>query len=294
MEGIGGKYIGYDIGMSLSALRVLVAGAGLAAVFVPATSVAQPRPVREPEQIAPPADVAAVPADATRLPNGLAYKMLAPAKESRSPARNDLITVEYTGWSADGKTVDSTVWRKKPSTFLLDRVLPGWTEGVSTMGIGEKRRWWMPEGLTYKGASGRPKGTIVFDIELLAARTSPLVPPPDVAAPPPDARKTPSGIAYKILREGPVGVRPKSSSRVVVHYTGWTTDGKMFDSSVMRGEPATLSLTDVIQGWTEGMQLMTPGEIVRFWIPQNLAYKGEPGSPKGMLVFEVELISVEG
>ena len=75
-----------------------------------------------------------------------------------------------------------------------------------------------------------------------------------------------------------------------VHYTGWTTDGKAFDSSVARGKPATFPLNRVIAGWTEGLQLMTVGEERRFWIPQDLAYKGRPGPPAGMLVFDVELL----
>ena len=78
-----------------------------------------------------------------------------------------------------------------------------------------------------------------------------------------------------------------------MHYTGWTTDGKMFDSSVVRGEPATFALDGVIPGWTEGLQLMYEGEKTRFWIPEKLAYQGQPGAPKGMLVFDVELIRIE-
>jgi peptidylprolyl isomerase len=80
---------------------------------------------------------------------------------------------------------------------------------------------------------------------------------------------------------------------VTVHYTGWTTDGQMFDSSVTRGEPATFQLSQVIAGWTEGVQLMTEGEKARFWIPQELAYKGQPGAPAGTLVFDVELLKIE-
>jgi peptidylprolyl isomerase len=79
---------------------------------------------------------------------------------------------------------------------------------------------------------------------------------------------------------------------VTVHYSGWTTDGKMFDSSVVRGTPATFPLDQVIAGWTEGLQLMVTGESRRFWIPEKLAYKGQ--DPKGMLVFDVELIAVDG
>jgi peptidylprolyl isomerase len=80
---------------------------------------------------------------------------------------------------------------------------------------------------------------------------------------------------------------------VTVHYTGWTTDGKMFDSSVSRGQPATFPLNKVIAGWTEGVQLMVEGEKTRFWIPQNLAYQGQAGAPRGMLVFDVELLKID-
>ena len=81
---------------------------------------------------------------------------------------------------------------------------------------------------------------------------------------------------------------------VTVHYSGWTTDGEMFDSSVMRGSPATFGLGQVIPGWTEGVQLMVEGEKRRFWIPAKLAYGENPqgGAPAGTLVFDVELIKI--
>jgi len=80
---------------------------------------------------------------------------------------------------------------------------------------------------------------------------------------------------------------------VRVHYTGWTTDGQMFDSSVARNEPISFGLNQVIAGWTEGVQLMVEGEKRRLWIPENLAYRGQRGAPQGMLVFDVELIEIE-
>jgi peptidylprolyl isomerase len=82
---------------------------------------------------------------------------------------------------------------------------------------------------------------------------------------------------------------------VRVHYTGWTTDGKMFDSSVMRGQPVAFGLSQVIKGWTEGVQLMKVGEKTRFWIPGNLAYGDtptRPGAPAGTLVFDIELVEI--
>jgi peptidylprolyl isomerase len=116
--------------------------------------------------------------------------------------------------------------------------------------------------------------------------------PPDVAAPPKDAAKTASGLASKVIKPGTGKVHPSATDEVTVHYTGWTTDGKQFDSS-KGGAPATFPLNGVIKGWTEGVQLMVTGETRRFWIPEPLAYGGRR-APFGMLVFDVELISIKG
>ena len=102
-----------------------------------------------------------------------------------------------------------------------------------------------------------------------------------------------SGLAYKVLRAGSGKKHPDPASRVRVHYSGWTTDGKLFDSSVSRGEPAEFPLTGVIRGWQEVLQQMVEGDRVRVWIPEALAYRGERGKPQGMLVFEIELLNIE-
>jgi hypothetical protein len=110
--------------------------------------------------------------------------------------------------------------------------------------------------------------------------------------------RTALGLAYCILQEGPPGVVPGASDTVKVHYTGWTIEGEMFDSSVQRGEPLELPLNGVIRGWTEGLRLMTPGDKARLWIPGNLGYgRREPGEgagtpPKGTLIFDIELLGV--
>ena len=123
-----------------------------------------------------------------------------------------------------------------------------------------------------------------------------LPPPPDVAAPPSDAVRTTTGLASKVLQIGMSNVRPGPRNTVRVHYTGWTPDGVMFESSVVRNEPAEFGVANVIPGWTEGLQLMVVGEKRRFWIPGPLAYD-VPGAradaPKGMLVFDVELLAVK-
>ena len=250
------------------------------------------KPAPPPTPLPAPPDVAAAPKDATTLPSGLAFKVLQPGTGSTKPAASDLVTVHYTGWTTDGKMFDSSVARNAPSSFPLDRVIKGWGEGVQLMVVGERRRFWIPQTLAYNGTPGRPAGMLVFDVELLDHVPSPTVPPADVAAPPDDAKRTASGLAYKVLKAGTGTDHPRRESRVTVHYTGWQTTGKMFDSSVMRGQPATFGLGDVIPGWTEGVQLMVVGEKTRFWIPQSIAYKGQAGSPSGMLVFDVELIAI--
>ncbi len=256
------------------------------------TFTAAPQAQRGSVPAAPP-DVAAVPADAQKSATGLASRVVTPGTGDEKPLATDVVTVHYTGWTTDGKMFDSTHTRGDAATFPLNRVILGWRECVQLMTVGETRRCWLPQELAYRGQAGKPQGVTVFDIELIDTRRSPNVAPPDVAAPPADAKRTASGLAYKVLRVGVGGRKPAAWSRVTVHYTGWTIDGKMFDSSVARGKPTTMSLDDVIRGWTEGVQLMVEGERMRFWIPESLAYKGEGGGPKGMLVFDIDLIKIE-
>ncbi len=366
-------------------------------------------PAAQPEKIMPetPADVAAAPADAVKTESGLASKVLKAGDGDKKPTATDTVTVHYSGWTTDGKMFDSSVSRGEPASFPLGGVIKGWTEGLQLMVVGEKRRFWIPEGLAYGPVvpdSGRPGGMLCFDVELLGikealkpptdfektaggvaykiskegagekpgadqivtfhftakttdgqvvqdSRTQPNPPsvprdklpkelgdligemkageqrtcwlpegqapggfivadielisfklappapatPEDVAAAPADAQKTESGIAHKVLTAGKGEEKPKAVDTVKVQYSGWTTDGKMFDSSVTRGEPAEFPLDGVIKGWTEGVQLMVVGEKRRFWIPEGLAYGPVvPGSgrPGGMLVFDIELLEI--
>lgn len=132
---------------------------------------------------------------------------------------------------------------------------------------------------------------LAFAVVACGSDDDDLAPPDDVAAPPDDATTTSSGLSYKVLAPG-FGERPTADDQVRVHYTGWTTDGAMFDSSVARGEPAVFPVRGVIPGWVEGLQLMEVGGRYRLWIPEELAYNGQPGRPAGMLVFDVELLQV--
>lgn len=122
------------------------------------------------------------------------------------------------------------------------------------------------------------------------------LPVPDFKLPTEDElTTTDSGLKY-VSHEKGEGVPPGSTDMVTVHYCGWTLDGKKFDSSFDRGETISFPLNGVISGWTEGLQLMSPGGDFTFVIPANLAY-GERGAPPAIgpnetLVFRVELHSV--
>ena len=184
---------------------------GASALPLDARQAAKPAPLP-----APP-DVAAPPADAQKTTSGLATKVIQAGKGAAKPGTRDMVTVHYSGWTTDGKMFDSSYSRGKPSTFGVGQVIKGWGEGVQLMVVGEKRRLWIPQDLAYRGQPGRPAGMLVFDIELLDIAPDPSVAPPDVASPPTDARRTPSGLAYKVLKPGTGKDHPEKGSRVTVH-----------------------------------------------------------------------------
>lgn len=376
-----------------------------------------------------PADVAAAPAGAEKTASGLASKVLKKGTGSEKPRAFDTVTVHYSGWTLDGKMFDSSEARGETTSFPLNQVIKGWTEGLQLMVVGEKRRFWIPAGLAYgenpgggrpggmlcfdvelfdikKGAeppkapanaatvpadaqkspagfpfqvvkagegdaraaehdqvtlhysvwtgdtlmessktrgeaipvkpaqlpieawkeavqlmaegeqrlvwltaeqafgenapANTPKGLVCFELEVFDIKAMPKPPEPpkapeDVAAAPADAEKTASGLQSKVVTKGSGSVHPKATDTVEVHYSGWTLDGKMFDSSVARGETTSFPLNQVIPGWTEGVQLMVEGEKRRFWIPADLAYGENPGNgaPGGTLCFDVELVKIK-
>jgi peptidylprolyl isomerase len=251
-----------------------------------------------PKPIPAPADVATPPADAQKSATGVTSKVLSPGTGTTHPAPHDMVEVNYTGWTKNGEMFDTSVG-DHPAKFPVSGVIPGWTEGLQLMVEGEKRRLWIPADLAYGEVPrrpGAPAGQLTFDIELLKVIPGPKPPevPEDVKAAPASAKKTASGLQYRVLTKGKGTTHPTATSRVEVHYSGWTTDGKMFDSSVMRGQPAQFGLNQVIKGWTEGVQLMVEGEKTRFWIPGSMAYGDtpQPGRPYGTLVFDIELIKI--
>lgn len=238
---------------------------------------------------AAPPDLVMVPADALRCPGGLAYRTLQPGKGGVSPQGDDIVIVHFSGWDASGKAFANTRAGDFPRSVALGRLMPGMQEALRAMTPGESRRLWLPEPLAFAGAAGKPKGPLVLDLELLDIHPHPSHAPLDLAAPGIDAVKK-KGLFSKVLRPGTGTAHPRASDWVTVHYSGWTMDGKSFDSSLLRGAPEVFQLKAMIEGWIEGIPLMVAGERRRFWIPQGMAYGGAVGKPAGTLVFDVELI----
>jgi FKBP-type peptidyl-prolyl cis-trans isomerase len=201
------------------------------------------------------------------------------------------VKVHYTGWLTDGTVFDSSVVRKEPITFGLDKVIKGWQEGVPGMKPGGVRRLRIPAELAYgKQAKGTipANSTLVFEIELLATEEKPMLPKLDAK----EWKKLESGLEIWDVKEGE-GDAVKKGGTVTVHYTGWLTDGKQFDSSI-GGKPITFPLSGVIKGWQEGIPGMKPGGTRRLKIPAALGYgkagAGDDIPADSVLVFEVQLI----
>ena len=229
------------------------------------------------------------PEDTEKTAGGVAYKVIKDGSGEK-PGADDVITFHLTVKTMDGETMQDSRKEQSPPSLPLDRMPPALAEVLADMNTGEQRQAWLPE-------PQAPGGFIVAELEIVSFKPAPPAPavPEDVAEVPADAEKTDSGLAFKVLSKGEGGDQPKESDTVKVHYSGWTTDGKMFDSSVTRGEPTQFPLNGVIKGWTEGVQLMAIGEKRRFWIPEDLAYgPAVPGSgrPGGMLVFDIELLEI--
>ena len=234
-------------------------------------------------------------ADAVSLHDGLAYHIDERGTGTADIDETSIVALEFTGWSVEsGERFHSSIEVGEPLVGPVKNFFPGFSEVLVHAHQGDKLTIWVPQAFGVDPAGKTIQGSQVFTVEVLHVREAPkpIPAPADVAAPPADAIKTASGLATKVLEPGTGSRHPGGASRVRVHYTGWTTDGKMFDSSVVRGQAIEFNLNQVIAGWTEGVQLMVEGEKRRLWIPQDLAYKGQPGAPAGMLVFDVELIAI--
>ncbi len=233
-------------------------------------------------------------------PSGLQYIEIQ-AGHGEQPQPGTVVSVHYRGMLANGSVFDSSYERGEPIRFPLGvgMVIPGWDEGIGLMRVGGKARLIIPPHLGY-GEMGYPpvippNATLTFDVELVEIMPGPPEAPQDVPA---DRYTTSaSGLKYVDLVVGD-GATATAGHTVTVHYTGWLTDGSMFDSSLSRGEPFEFPLGagHVIRGWDEGVAGMREGGRRQLVIPAALAYgnRGAGGviPPGATLIFEVELLEV--
>jgi peptidylprolyl isomerase len=263
------------------------------------------------------AQLLAGPADTITTASGLKYIKIGSAPQpaatkgkgkkpavAPSPKPGDRVKVHYTGTFPDGKKFDSSRERGEPIEFVLGQgqVIKGWDEGIALLKKGERAIFIIPSDLAY-GESGRPgipaNATLIFDVELMDIKPAIHAVPYISAAKPMATMKTPTGLEYTAVKLNPKGKMAKDGDTVTVHYTGYLTDGKIFDSSVERDQPFPfrLGIDPLIPGWVEGIRMMRTGEKYRFIIPSNLAY-GEKGAggvipPNATIIFDVELISIK-
>lgn len=261
----------------------------------------------------------AYPQDTLTTSSGLKY--IIKKKGNGAPAKTGFAAdVLYKGFFDDGKVFDQAQDREKPFSFVLGKgqVIKGWDEGVAMMQAGDLFQLIIPSQLAYgkKGVPGviPPNSTLLFDVELLAVRdanivvaktpANTLLDTKQLAASlhaakqkPGDTVITSSGLKYVIGKRGS-GAPAQAGKSVEVHYAGYLTNGKMFDSSRERGEAFEFVLGQglVIKGWDEGIALMRVGDQLRLIIPPQLGY-GERGAggiipPNATLLFDVELMGV--
>jgi peptidylprolyl isomerase len=239
------------------------------------------------------ADLAAPPPDALKTASGVAMTVLKAGGGDERPGSNDCVKVHFIAWSRDGSFLAGSRGQVEPETQCLRTMLAGVADALQTMVVGEERRLWVPAALTYKPDDDAPPGAdVTFDVELVEIQKAPEA-PRDLKAPP-SARKSPSGLALEVLHEGSGTQHPAPTDRMTLHFSGWTADGRLIESSVMGGQPATYEMEGVLPGWREALPQMVVGEKVRLWIPAALAFGEKPrrGTPRGDVVYELELLGL--
>ncbi|MDP4268300.1 MAG: FKBP-type peptidyl-prolyl cis-trans isomerase [Bacteroidota bacterium] len=210
------------------------------------------------------------------------------------------VKLHYSAYFENDSMFDSSVDRGQPLELQLvhGQVMEGLEQALLTMKVGDKTHFFIPYTLAFgeEGRAGFPgKSNLKFDIEVIDAKEMIKPVPFDVKGK--DTITTKSGLKYIKLNEG-TGIQAEAGKSVTVHYTGYLPDGKVFDSSVSRGEPINFQLGSgrVIQGWEEGIALLKVGGKARFIIPSNLGYGDRamgPIPPNSTLIFDVELMDVK-
>ena len=239
------------------------------------------------------------PAEAITLGEGVAYLILSEGDGALPMGErlNHFLRVNQDGWSADGERLYNSE-QDGISTYRisqLERALPALASAFKAVPLGSSFRLWLPASAIPENSRTLNPVDQVVDFQMVDFLL-PLPPPPDVGAIPDDARLTSSGVGIKTLHPGDGKTHPTLEDTLTVHYSGWTSDGQLFDSTHLRDRTASFPLGVLIQGWQDALPLMTLGEKARIWLPGALAYdnrEDRPYAPKGMLIFDVEILAIE-
>lgn len=233
------------------------------------------------------------PGDAVTTTTGLKYKTIQPGTGKESPTVYDVVKVKFVGWDSNGKVIDNSPEDNMPEGIAMDSSIPGWSEGLSTMVVGERRMLWVPESLAYEKKPGAPAGALIFDVELFKIIKMPIFPYKG-ETPPDDAIKTDSGLRYKIIEKGKGTAKPTKDSKVVLHFMVWTPDGKMTDSSYMDERAEVMDVSKMIPGMAEGVQEMVEGDTALMWVPDHLSLKNKwNGKSVGPLILQVKIQAIK-
>lgn len=237
--------------------------------------------------------------------SGLKVKITYPG-DGPFPQPGDQVLVHYTGKLLDGTVFDSSIERKKPLTFQLGvgQVIKGWDEGIALLKKGGYATLYVPAELGYgdREMGAIPaNSTLIFDVQLVDFKAQPPTPEtPQIVAfdtEGKDTLTTPSGLQYIVVEKG-TGGKVQPQRNVKIHYTGYLTDGKIFDSTYKRGEAFKMmaGAGKILKGLDEGIMMMQVGDKFRLILSPPLAFGEKETSvipAHSTLIFDVELLEVE-
>lgn len=238
--------------------------------------------------------------DTLKTESGIKYIIVKENKAGET-TNGKRVTINYSGFLKEGRCFDSSIDRGQPLTAEVGRgkLFPGLDEAISLMRNGEKAKFIIPSKLAFGERGGGPippNSDLTMDLEVIKVVDIPVPVKYDTTGLTP--KVTASGLKYFEFKKSGNEQKPKAGQNVKVHYSGYLLDGKLFDSSVERGEPIEFPIGagQVIAGWEEGIALMSPGDMYRLVIPSHMAY-GEAGRapvipPNADLIFDVELVSI--
>jgi len=234
-----------------------------------------------------------------QTPSGVKIEIIKPGSGPKAEAGN-MVSVHYTGRLTNDSVFDDSRKRGRPIRFTLGKgqVIKGWDEAIAYLHQGDIARITIPPDMAYGDRDLGvipPNSTLIFDIELL--EVIPIVKPEPFNVYGLDTTTYESGLKIIVIRKGE-GPTAKPGDKVTVHYSGYFTDGRMFDSSVERAMPISLKAGtgQVIKGWDEALLKLPKGTKARIILPPALAYGDREIGPipaNSTLVFDIEIIEVE-